>query len=1075
MRPIKAHFLRYATLAFCMFVSMAISYGQRTIQGTITDSNSGEALIGATVVVGSTGVGAATDIDGAYSIQAETGDVLTFSYVGYADMTMTVGASDVIDVTMQEGEILDEVVVVGYGTQKKSLLTGAGLNVKGEEIAALNTGTAMEALQGIAPGVSITRNSGAPGASTRVVVRGLGTIGNSNPLFVVDGVRVGNIDYLNPSDIEAIDVLKDAASTAIYGSSAANGVVLVTTVKGRKNAPARISYDAYYGVQNIAKKIDPLNAQEYMFIQDEARINDALAPWDWESRLQNNAWLNGRVSGLGTQLGQDVWSQLQNGWAGTNWIDEIETGDAPMQSHSLNITGGSDALTYAIGASYFDQDGILGGNIINSGFRRLTAKINTEMVLKRNDSHNIITIGENFTYNNSETRNVRNDNIYWNDLYSATITNPLMPAYWAPSLENNIDPFGFTPTLDGWATGHVNPVANMFYLGNFNEGRGNSLVGNVYAEIEPIKDLVLRSSFGMNTWFGHGRSMTHTRGLGILSIQDIDGVNQSSYLGGNQTFSTTLSYKRGFNKGHNVNALVGTELYQDIRNNNLSANRTGLIFPNNFNTAYIANTNSPASIADIGNFGADWAAGGGAILSYIGRVQYDFQEKYLFTATLRADGSSNFAENNRWGYFPSLSAGWVLSKEDFAKSISALDFAKIRVSWGQNGNQAIPNFLYSSNIAYAFPGYFFGDTKPVSGATAFPERVANPDIKWETSEQFNIGLDARFFDSKFWATVDYYKKTTKDWLVEAPALGTSGALPPFINGGDIENSGLEFSLGLDDAAGDFNYRVTLTGAFNKNRVTRIANSDGIIQGPGNVLAENTAHVSRVEVDMPIGFFYGYQTDGILQNTAEVNAYTNADGAPYFADQRAGDVRFVDQNGDGVIDIQDKVMLGDPNPDFEGGLQLKLEYKGIYLNTTLTGKFGMQVMQSYRSFTNFETNYTSEIFNRWHGEGTSDLLPRLSSNPHRNTTFISDIYMKDADFVRINNLTIGYNFDKLIRNVNAISDLQIYVTVNNLHTFTKYNGWDPEVRYGGSAGWASGIDLGLYPLARTVMIGVNAGF
>ena len=1058
-----------------LFVVGSVWAQTEVITGTVVDE-SGIPLPGANVIIEGTSTGTLTDFDGNFSIEAARGDVLLISYVGYETQEVIVGdANEVLITLMQDAAALDEVVVVGYGTQKSALVTGATSNVEGEDIAALNPGTAMEALQGVVAGVSVTRNSGAPGAGTRITIRGLGTIGNSDPLYIVDGVAVGNIDYLNPSDIGSINVLKDAASAAIYGSRAANGVVLVTTVKGRRNRAAQISYDTYYGIQNIYKNLDPLNAQEYMYIMDEGRVNDGLAPTNWQALLQNNSWLEKNYPGLGTQLGQEIWDNLQNGWEGTNWIDEMTQEDAPVRSHAINITGGSEDIIYSIGASYLNQEGMIGGNITDAGFKRFTARLNTEMVLKKNADHAIITIGENFTYTNTENRSVAAGNIYYNDLHNALVQNPLMPAYWQPAIDNNINEFGFTPTLDGISTNQTNPLAVMYYRHNYNYGKGNNITGNVFLEIEPIIDLKFRSPYGTNAWFGHNRSMNPTYHLGVLYQDEVDGAQQSQYFGNDWTWSNTLSYD--FRIGdHELNALVGTELLQNQINNEVGGSRNNLLFPGNPKYAYVNNTKNPESISDINAWGADWAAGGGGLMSYMARAQYNYREKYLFNATVRVDGSSNFAEGNRWGTFPSVSAGWVLTEEDFMTDTSdVINFAKLRASWGQNGNQSIPNFIYSSQIAYVFPGYFFGDTKPVSGVTAYPERVTNPDVTWETSEQLNFGLDARMFNSRLGLTFDWYKKTTKDWLLEAPIQGTSGAAAPFINGGDIQNSGIELVINWNDSFGDFNYGVTLTGTHNKNEVTRIANAEGIIHGPSHVLSQGTSSISRVQVGQPIGVFYGYQADGILQNQDEVDAYVGPNGDPYFNDQRPGDVRFVDQNQDGVIDEQDKTFLGDPNPDFEAGIQLNVEYKGIYANATLSGKFGMQVMQSYRSFSDqFTQNYTTSIFDRWHGEGTSNTLPRLSYTSNRNTQFISDIFMHDADYLRINNLTVGYDFGNMFESM-AIKNLNAYVSVNNLYTFTSYDGMDPEVRFGHDASWASGIDLGLYPQARTVMFGLGVDF
>tara|TARA_R110000764_G_scaffold9642_1_gene30683 strand:+ start:8218 stop:11433 length:3216 start_codon:yes stop_codon:yes gene_type:complete len=1066
---------KFLIITLVMVCAQNVLGQTKTITGLVSDE-AGLPLPGVTVVVQGTVNGTTTDFDGNYSIgKVGPEDRLVYTYIGMVSQTLNVGQQTTINVTLLESyESLEEVVVVGYGVQKKALTTGANLNVKGEDIAELNTSTAMEALQGVAPGVSVTRNNGEPGAGTKVTIRGLGTIGNSSPLYIVDGVAVGNIDYLNSSDIQSIDVLKDAASAAIYGSRAANGVVLVTTHKGRQGSKAQIQYDSYYGIQKIYKNLSPLNAQEYMYIMDEGRVNDGLEPNDWEAILQNNNWLNNNYpNNLGTALGSEIWGMLQNGWEGTNWIDEMSTKSAPVTSHSVNITGGGEDSTYAFGVSYLDQTGIIGGNIIDAGYKRLTARMNTEFVLFKNDDHSILTIGENLTYTNSEYRGVATGNIYWNDLHNALVQNPLMPAYWDKSPDAN----GFTPTLDGLANDQANPLAVMFYRSNYSNlgNKDNTLVGNVYMELEPVEDLKFRSSYGLDSWFGHGRSWTPTYALGVLFSNANDGASQYQYLGANLTWTNTLTYERTFGD-HNINALIGNEVYKNQINNSVGGSMANTRFglPE---YAYLNNVDK-TDVNSINTFGADYAAGGGGLLSYIARAQYDYKEKYLLSATMRADGSSNFAKGNRWGYFPSVSAGWILTNEDFLSNNSGvLDFAKFRGSWGQNGNQSIDNFIYSSNIAYLNPGYYFGDTKPISGATAVPARVTNPDVTWETSEQLNFGLDARFFNSRLDFTFDWYKKTTKDWLVVAPIQGTSGAGAPYINGGDIENTGYELMLSWNDNIGDFKYGATISGAFNKNEITKIANSDGIIQGPSSVLSQGTASVSRAEVGKPIGFFYGYETDGILQTQDEVDAYVKpTDGTPYFSDQRPGDVRFVDQNQDGVIDESDKKMLGNPNPDFELGIQLNAEYKGFYANITLSGKYGMQVMQSYRSFADrFDQNYTTEIFGRWHGAGTSNTLPRLSSVSNRNTNWISDIYMQDADYLRINNLTVGVKLGDYISDIKLFSDIKVYAAINNLYTFTNYTGMDPEVSFGHDASWASGIDLGLYPLPRTVMFGFSVDF
>lgn len=1061
-------------LVLAVFAQVLVAQ-EVTVQGRVTYQADGSPLPGVTIMVAGTNTGVLSGADGTFSIPARMGATLRFSFIGMTPVEVTV-TSSTVNVTLADAPTdLDEIVVIGYGVQKKALVTGANLNVKGDQIAELNTSTAMEALQGIATGISITRNSGAPAAGTKVSIRGLGTIGNSVPLYIVDGVSVGNIDYLNASDIESIDVLKDAASSAIYGSRAANGVILVTTKKGVKGSAPVITYDYYYGMQNIYKKLPALNAQEYMFIMDEGRLNDKMAPNNWEEVLKNNSYLNDPANkfpdNLGTQLGEEVWAKLQAGWTGTDWVDEMSMKNAPVQNHSINISGSSKDVIYALGVSYFDQRGILGGDLINAGYKRLTARLNSEMVLVKSASHDIITIGENFTFNNSQNKWLGTGNIYWNDLHNALVTNPLLPAYW----DKSPDPYGFTPTLEGISLGQTNPLAMLFYnRSNFQWGKGNTVTGNAYVNIEPVKNLRIRSSFGINSWFGHNRIWAPTYRLSTQYNNANDRVEQSMYQGINITLTNTVSYDFALDQ-HKFSVLAGNEILDNVLNSNVGGSKSKSIFglPD---YAYLDNVVAE-SLAGIGTWGADYAAQGGGLLSYYGRVSYNFREKYIFDAVFRADGSSNFAKGNRWGFFPSVSAGWIFTEEDFMKNNPWLSFGKLRASWGQNGNQSIDNFIYNSNIDYLDQGYYFGPDKLVTSPTAIPENVPNPDVTWETSEQLNIGIDARFFKSTLGLSFDFYRKMTKDWLVEAPILGTSGAKAPFINGGDIKNSGIEFTINYKNQIGDFIYGASLSGTKNTNIVTRLANAEGIINGPGHQLSQGTASISRVEVGFPIGFFYGLQTDGLLQNQDDVDAWVTPEGKPYFEDQRPGDVKFVDQNLDGVIDDLDKVMIGSPLPDFEMGLQLNVEYKGIYANATLVGKFGMQVMQSYRSFAdNFTQNYTTQIFGRWHGEGTSNRIPRLGYASTRNTNLISDIFVHDADFLRISNVVVGYRLGNLLKNLNWIKGASVYASVSNLHTFTKYDGMDPDVGYSPDGfPWATGADLGLYPLPRTVMFGASVTF
>lgn len=1050
-----------------------------TVRGKVTGAADGLPLPGVNIVVKGTTTGTITSTDGSYSLKVNNGATLIFSSVGQISQEHA-ALDGILNVALvDETTDISEVVVVGYGVQKKALLTGANMSVKGEDVAQMRTTSAMEALQGVAPGISVTRNSGEPGAGTKIRIRGAGTISGASPLFIVDGVAMGNIDYLNPSDIQTINVLKDAASAAIYGSRAANGVVLVTTKSAQKGASTKIEYDAYYGVQNVYKHLTPLNAQEYMYIMDERRANDGQAPYNWEEMIKNgNTYLNSNFPGnIGDEYGNYVWSQLQSGWKGTNWVKEIAQRNAPVQNHSISISGSSTDVKYAMGISYLDQEGVLGGHVTDAGYKRLTGRLNTEMILMKINGRDLLTVGETFTYTNSQSRTIATGDIYWNDLHNGLVANPLMPLrYDNEALQKHTNGYSFQ--LEGVSDSQVNPVASMYYRNNFSWGKSNNITGSVYAVLEPIKNLKYRSAYGITAWFGHNRSYSHKNMLGRKSLNTTDGVSQSQSLYANYTWTNTLSYdlKLGV---HKISALAGMEANKDATNVEISGSRrnTKMGHPK---YAYLNNAKAPTSLDDLSLDGTDWTAEGGGLLSYMGRLSYDFNERYMVDVTFRADGSSNFAKGNQWGYFPSFSAGWNFSEEEFMKDLSWLSFGKLRGSWGQNGNNVVPSFSYLASITSLTNAYFFGDNKesPVDGSG--PYRVPNPDLKWETSEQLNIGADLRLLNSKMGVTFDWYKKTTKDWLVEAPVLGTFGMKAPYINGGAVENKGFEIALSWNDQIGEVRYGVTLSGAKNKNEVTELNNAEKSIIGPSDILAQGTSYVSRVEVGKPIGFFYGYKTNGILQNQADVDKYVDKNGNPIKigtepnTPRRPGDVAFIDQNGDGVINDADKVMLGKPQADFELGIQLNAEYKGFYFNTTLAGKFGMQVMQSYRTYIDQRENYTTDIFNRWHGEGTSNKIARLSTTSNANFAYVSDMYLHDADYLRISNLTLGYRFDKLLKNAGFIKGATLYTSMNNLYTFTKYDGMDPEVGFGGKS-WASGIDLGLYPLARTVMFGVNVTF
>jgi TonB-linked SusC/RagA family outer membrane protein len=1026
---------------------------QLTITGTVSDEN-GELLQGANVVESGTTNGTSTDANGRFSLLVSNANAgLTFSYIGYQSQSITVGAQRLINVTLATDiNTLEELVVVGYGTQKKKLTTGATIQVKGEDLQKLSTSSVLNALQSQSPGVQITQSSGMPGEGFKVTIRGLGTIGNSSPLYVIDGVAGGDINTLNPSDIESVDILKDAASAAIYGSRAANGVVLVTTKQG-KAGKLVFSYDAFAGIQNAYKLPSLLNAKEYMTIMNEIRFNEGQTPYDWASIIPKQ------------------YEQIEAGtWNGTNWLKEIQNDDALTQNHAFNLTGGNEQSKFSLGYSFSDQVGIF-GKPVEPKFTRNNFRINSDHVLLKNDDFDIIRIGENITYSYSEKSGIGIGNIYWNDIHNMLVGNPLLPVY-----NENGDYYDqASKTADGWALdgATANPLASMVYNRGQNLGKNHSLLANAYLEVQPIKDLRFRSSFGYKMNASSYRQYTPEFALSTTSNNAEDDVSQSQSSGYSYTFENTLSYLWSIQESHNFDALAGMSIETWGMGESLNASNSGSLFPGSWKNAWITNTpNISGTNTIIG--GTPWGEGG--LSSYFGRLNYNYNETYMATLIMRADGSSNFAKGNRWGYFPSVAAGWVVSNESFMENSSNwVDFLKLRASWGQNGNASISPFQYLATIAFdTGNGYYFGNNKNSLLTGAYADILPNPDITWETSEQLNIGLDARFAMSRLGVTLDWYKKTTKDWLVQAPVLASYGTAAPFINGGDIENQGVEVGLTWNETLNDFRYGISLNAAYNKNEVTRIANAEGIIHGPENVLSQGTTEMYRAQVGYAIGYFYGYETAGIFQTEEQIADYRSR-GMGTLASAQPGDVIFVDRNKDGVISNDDKTMIGNPHPDITGGLNLNFGYKGLDLSITATGAFGHQIAKSYRSFADSPLqNYTTEVFERWHGEGTSNRFPRLTMGSHTNSQYISDIYIENGDYVKIQNVTLGYDLKSWFPQM-PFGQARLYVTGQNLFTITGYSGMDPEIGYGNDQSWVSGIDLGFYPTPRTYLIGLNLTF
>lgn len=1028
------------------------SRSQQSLFGVVTNEQ-GHPIQGASVVIKATNQGTTTDERGEFNLETNQRPVsILISYIGYLSAELTIEDQQTVHVTLQEslGD-LEEVVVVGYGTQKKKLTTGATIQVKGDDLQKLSTPNIMEALQSQSPGVQITQSSGMPGEGFKVTIRGLGTIGNSSPLYVIDGITGGDINALNPSDIESIDVLKDAASAAIYGARAANGVVLVTTKQGRQG-DISVHMDSYLGFQNAYKLPALLNAKEYMTIQDERRFNEGTAPYDWESLIpkQYEAIMNGT-------------------WNGTNWMKEIHNDNAVLQNSSFNLMGGSEQSRFSLGYSITDREGIIGVPA-QPDFQRHTARLNSEHVIWKNDVFDIIRFGENVNYSYNNRSGIGIGNIYWNDVHNMIVGNPLLPVY------NEHGEYYDQPSknADGWAFDGptANPIAEMVYRRGYNLSKAHSLSANAYLEIQPIRDLKLKSNFGYRLGANSYRQYTPTYDLSTTVANAVDDINQNQGLGYTWILENTISYHKELDAGHALNFLLGQSMEKSGLGEDLAVVTSNSAFPGQWDKAWVSNGQGYAGFIPTVN-GVHWPIG--TIASFFGRGNYNYQEKYIASFTLRADGSSNFSKGNRWGYFPSASLGWVMSQEEFLQDNSWVNFFKLRGSWGQNGNASINPFQYLATVAIDNKnGYYFGNNKNTLNRGAYPDILPNPDISWETSEQLNFGFDSRFLGNRLSMVVDWYKKTTKDWLVRAPVLAIYGTNAPFINGGDVENTGIEFGLNWNETRGEFRYGISVNGAYNKNKVLRIANGEGIIHGDPDVLSQGTKEMYRAQEGYPIGYFYGFETDGLFQNEQQISDL-RASGHGVLPTAQPGDVIFVDTNMDGAITDDDKTMIGNPHPDFSGGLNLNFGYKGIDLSVTAIGSFGHQIAKSYRSFADSPLqNYTTKIFERWHGEGTSNRVPRLTNGSHTNNQYISDIYVEDGDFLKIQNITLGYDFKQLWSTA-PFSQARIYTTVQNLFTFTNYSGMDPEIGYGYDQSWVSGIDLGFYPQPRTVLLGVNLKF
>lgn len=977
------------------------------ISGNVQDT-SGFPIPGVNVVVKNTTKGAVTDFDGNFTISnVGTGNTLTFSYIGYVTKEVVISNSSKLTIQLQEDLAkLDEVVVIGYGTQKKKEITGAVSVVSSESIEALKPTRIEQALQGQVAGVNITSQSGTPGGGSTISIRGVSTNGDSRPLILVDGNVIEDLSVVNPSDIESINILKDATA-GIYGVRAANGVILIKTKTGRKEMPITVEYNTYYGFQQTTRKIPVLNATEYAAIVNEAYAAGGNTP---------------------------PFTNLADLGVGTDWQDLVFE-NAPITNHDISFRGGGKKSTYSYSGSFLTQDGIVGGS--KSNFTRFT----------NNASYNLDFL-ENFkltsgiTLMRTSKRNLP-ENSNSSVLFNAINMAPTFSVY---------DQNGDYTLAEGLGGEVINPLAQID--DTYDRGKVMKLSGNAGLAYNFLDHFTAQTNIQFNyaevdskvfnpiAYFGSGKNSNVDRS----SV--FEGLNYFR----DYTFDAFIKYENKINEIHNINLLLGTSVFKT------TGEFTGATGFDILDNSYAnANLERASDIENINRFTGRNARFDSRLLSYFGRLQYDYKGKYLLSAVVRRDGSTKFGPQNRFGIFPSGSVGWVVSDEDFLKNNTFLNLLKVRASYGILGNDRIPDYRYVS-LLNGEGTYIFNDIENIGTASG---GIANPEIRWEKQKTFDIGLDMRFANNKIDVTTDYFKRRTEDLLVipeVSGLLGTGGA--PVVNGGTVENTGIEFAIGYADKFNDnFKFSVKYNVTYIKNEVLFVDTNTGFLTGGGFGISQPAP--SRMEAGFPMGYFYGYKTDGIFQNQAEINESAVGDIIP-----EPGDIKYVDRNEDGFITDADRGNIGKPLPDATMGLNISLDYKNFDFSAYAFSSIGNDIVRNYERGQQL-TNRTNSYLARWTGEGTSNSFPRVSNGATPNGLF-SDFYVEDGSFVRLQNVQLGYTF-KTAQN-SRISKLRVYVSANNLLTLTKYKGFDPTASSGAPLG--GGIDQGFYPSAKTYLLGIN---
>lgn len=1067
-------------------VSSAAALAQE-VRGTVKDAT-GEPVIGASVMIQGTLTGTTTDIDGNYVLPGSFSQdaVLVASSVGMKTVSTIIGTRTVINFVLEDDNTwLDDVVVIGYGVQKKSVVTAAISSITSDDLKAQSHNRIDAVLQGMTSGVLVTSSSGAPDASAQVRIRGVGSIHGSSPLYIVDGLAIsGGIDYLNPNDIERIEVLKDAASGAVYGARAANGVILVTTKKGSAGK-ARISYDFSYGFQNPWRKPQVLNATEYAIMMNEGYVNQGNAP---------------------------IYDDPYSFGEGTDWVGAVFNDNAPIVKHDVSINGGTDKVKYAISGGYLSNEGIVGGNYGRSNYERFTVHENIDINLFDNTSDrsflNKMDVATSASYAHINSTGISTNTEYGSPLGSAIGMSPIESIYMTDAEEAAFAasfPEAYPYILrdsDGRAYSIAdgvkyneqnNPLAMLSQPGTKYDT--DKFVANASATLQLIDGLKFKSSVGIDLafWGNHGYSLPYYLSsknfkydkITESTVYDEKGnpsiVQKTSYgSSASQEMNRSLlwqvenvlTYEKQFGK-HGLNVVLGQSALKSS-SSNVGASAMGLMYSYDPWKISVNNTKGQQADGDRNGWGS-WNSIPYSLASYFARVSYNYDERYMLEATIRRDGSSRFGDNNKWGNFPSVSLGWNFRNENFAQNLYWLSTGKLRVSYGVNGNDDIGNFTYavymSSGNNYAFGSGATGTESISIGAK--PSGLANPNVKWEESSQADIGLDLGFFGNKLTANIDWYRKKTTGMLLSMPVPGYAGDSAPTGNLGDMVNHGIEFDLSYRGNISDFNYHISANATYAKNKLTYLGDDATFISCSSHKIGT----LSRGEVGLPFPYFYGWKTDGIFQNMDEVNSYVNAEGNLIQPNAVPGDVRFVDIDGNGVINDDDRTKIGKGIPDWTFGLNLGFEFKGFDFNMLLQGQFGnVQVFNVTRRTDLYYINLPKTILNRWTGEGSTNDAPRFVFDSANENYRVSDLWLENGAFVRARNMQLGYTLPQNIVGKIGIERLRVYLQAENLFTLTKYTGCDPEVT-GGNSGYGTevGIDRGVYPQARTISVGVNLTF